>query len=134
MNSTTANKKHVYFRVNFPFLIKIHSNIIECFRTSLLTKRSNLNFQMFCLRMYVQSVGTLPVHPGPGAVRPGSGVQPEAFRAEGAAAAAAPHTAPGAVLQREVPEKRAHQAGTQQTHTHRHTVDATAAGLASGSG
>lgn len=46
----------------------------------------------------VQSVRTVAVHPGPGAVRAGAGVQPEAGRAEGAAAAAAPHAAAGAVL------------------------------------
>lgn len=38
-------------------------------------------------------------------------MHPEAGGAEGAAAAAAPHAAPGAVLQREVPEEGAHQAG-----------------------
>lgn len=62
----------------------------------------------------VQSVRTVAVHPGPGAVRAGAGVQPEAGRAEGAAAAAAPHAAPGAVLQREVPEEGAHQAGAEK--------------------
>lgn len=75
-----------------------------------------------CVSVCVQPVGPLPVHPGPGAERAGPGVQPEAGRAEGAAAAAAPLPPPGAVLQREVPEARAHQAGaethTQQIQTH----------------
>lgn len=39
-------------------------------------------------------------------------MQPEACRAEGAAAATASHTSPGAVLQRKVPETRTHQTGT----------------------
>lgn len=58
-----------------------------------------------------QPVRTLPVDPGPGAEWAGSGVQPAAGGAEGAAAATAPHSPSGAVLQWEVPEKRAHQAG-----------------------
>lgn len=62
----------------------------------------------------VQSVRSVPVRPGPGAERAGPGVQPEARRAEGAAAAAAPRAAPGAVLQRKVPETRTHQAGTRE--------------------
>lgn len=74
-----------------------------------------------CVSLFLQSVRTLSVGPGPGAVWAGSGEQPEARRAEGTAAATAPHTAPGAVLQRKVPETRTHQAGahkhTQRTHT-----------------
>lgn len=42
-------------------------------------------------------------------------MQPEAGRAEGAAAAAAAYTPPGAVLQRKVPEERAHQTGIAET-------------------
>lgn len=39
-------------------------------------------------------------------------MQPETGRTEGTAATAAPHTSPGAILQRKIPETRTHQAGT----------------------